>query len=142
MAQTFPPHKKKRAAEIQKRLASITQKYSENCLDATNAWEKITSDSSLLAGLPKSALAAAKQNAADKGHSDAWRFTLQAPSLIPVLTYADNDSLREEVWRAYSVIGRETSHNNQAIVREILDLRHELAQLMGKENFADHLVLI
>lgn len=134
----LPAPQKKRAAEIQKRLAAITQKYSENCLDATNAWEKITSDSSLLAGLPESALAAAKQNAADKGHSDAWRFTLQAPSLIPVLTYADNDNLREEVWRAYSVIGRETSHNNQAIVREILDLRHELAQLMGKENFADH----
>lgn len=134
----LPPEQKKRAAELQSRLAELTQKYSENCLDATNAWELITTDESELSGLPKSALDAAKQSAASKGHKDAWRFTLQAPSLIPVLTYADNEGLRKEVWQAYAAIGREAPHDNRELVREILKLRHEFAQLMGKQNFADH----
>ena len=134
----LPPKKKARAAEVQKRLAEITQKYSEHSLDATNAWEKIITDEAELAGLPASAIAAAKQNAAEKGHDSAWRFTLQAPSLIPVLTYADSDSLRQELWLAYAAIGRGKEYNNQELVREILDLRYEFAQLVGQENFADH----
>lgn len=134
----LPREKKKRAAEIQNRLAAITQKYSENCLDATNAWEKIVTDESLLAGLPQSALSAAKQDAERKGHENAWRFTLQAPSYIAVMTYADNDALREEIWRAYQALGRGSEHDNQNLVSEILELRHELAGLMGEKNFADH----
>jgi len=134
----LPPEKKARAAEVQKRLAEITQKYSEHSLDATNAWEKIITDEAKLAGLPASAIAAAKQNAAEKGHDSAWRFTLLAPSLIPVLTYADSDSLRQELWLAYAAIGRGKEYNNQELVREILDLRYEFAQLVGQANFADH----
>jgi oligopeptidase A len=134
----LPPEKKARAGEIQKRLAEITQSYSEHSLDATNAWEKIITDEAELAGLPESAIAAAKQNAEQKDHKDAWRFTLQAPSLIPVLTYADSDALRQELWQAYAMIGRGTEHNNQELVREILDLRHEFAQLVGQAHFADH----
>ena len=134
----LPPEKKARAAEVQKRLAEITQKYSEHSLDATNAWEKIVTNEAELAGLPASAIAAAKQNAIEKGHDGAWRFTLQAPSLIPVLTYANSDSLRQELWQAYAAIGRGKEYNNQELVREILDLRYEFAQLVGQENFADH----
>ena len=132
------PEKKARAGEIQKRLAEITQSYSEHCLDATNAWEKIVTDEAELAGLPESAVAAAKQNAEQKGHDNAWRFTLQAPSLIPVLTYADSDALRQELWQTYATIGRGKEYNNQELVREILDLRHEFARLVGQANFADH----
>jgi oligopeptidase A len=132
------PEQKARAGEIQKRLAELTQKYSEHCLDATNAWEKIITDETELAGLPESAVAAAKQSAEQKEHDNAWRFTLQAPSLIPVLTYADSDALRKELWQAYAAIGRGKEHNNQELVREILDLRHEFAQLVGQANFADH----
>jgi oligopeptidase A len=132
------PEKKARAGEIQKRLAEITQKYAEHSLDATNAWEKIVTDETELAGLPESAIAAAKQNAEQKGNGNAWRFTLQAPSLIPVLTYADSNALRQELWQAYAAIGREGDHDNRELVREILDLRHEFAQLVGQDNFADH----
>ena len=134
----LPPEKKARAAEVQERLAEITQLYSEHSLDATNAWDKIITDEAELAGLPASAIAAAKQNAAEKGHDSAWRFTLQAPSLIPVLTYANSDSLRQELWQAYAAIGRGKKYNNQELVREILDLRYEFAQLVGQANFADH----
>ena len=134
----LPPEKKKHAAELQSRLAELTQKYSENCLDAVNAWEKVVTDEAILSGLPESAISAAKQDAESKGHDNAWRFTLQAPSYIPVMTYADSEELRREVWQAFAAIGRGEMHNNQELVREILDLRHEFAQLVGQENFADH----
>ena len=134
----LPPEKKTRAAELQSKLAERTQKYSENCLDATNAWEKIVTDEAHLSGLPDSAIASAKQDAERKGHENAWRFTLQAPSYIPVMSYADSGELREEVWRAYAALGRGDTQNNMELVREILDLRHELARLVGQDNFADH----
>ncbi len=134
----LPPVQKERASEIRKRLAERTQKYSENCLDATNAWDKIITDKTILSGLPESALEAAKQSAEQKG-KEGWRFTLQAPSYSSIMTYADNEALREEVWKAYADIGRHKEHDNREIVREILDLRHEFAQLVGQENFADHI---
>jgi oligopeptidase A len=134
----LPAEKKKRAAELQSRLAELTQKYSENCLDAVNAWERIVTDETELSGLPDSAIAAAKQDAKSKGHEDVWRFTLQAPSYIAVMSYADSDALRKDVWQAYATIGRGKTHNNQQLVQEILDLRHEFAQLVGQANFADH----
>lgn len=133
----LPPEQKKRAGEIQSQLAEITQKYSENCLDATNAWEKIVTDEGQLAGLPKSALDAARQSAEQKD-KEGWRFTLQAPSYIPVMTYAESDALRKEVWSAYAAIGRSGEHDNRELVLQILDLRHEFAQLVGQANFADH----
>jgi oligopeptidase A len=133
----LPSKQKKRAGEIQSKLAEITQKYSENCLDSTNAWEKIVTDKGQLSGLPESALDAARQNAEQKG-KEGWRFTLQAPSYIPVMTYAENDDLRKEVWQAYAAIGRGGEHDNRELVRQILDLRHEFAQLVGQDNFADH----
>ena len=133
----LPPEQKKRAGEIQSQLAELTQKYSENCLDGTNAWEKIVTDEKQLSGLPKSALDAARQSAEQKG-TEGWRFTLQAPSYIPVMTYADSDALRKEVWSAYAAIGRSGEYDNHQLVRQILDLRHEFAQLVGQENFANH----
>ena len=133
----LPPEQKKRAGEIQSQLAELTQKYSENCLDGTNAWEKIVTDEKQLSGLPKSALDAARQSAEHKD-TEGWRFTLQAPSYIPVMTYADNDELRKEVWSAYAAIGRNGEYDNRQLVRQILDLRHEFAQLVGQENFANH----
>ena len=133
----LPLEQKKRAGEIQSQLAELTQKYSENCLDGTNAWEKIVTDEKQLSGLPKSALDAARQSAEQKG-TEGWRFTLQAPSYIPVMTYADSDELRKEVWSAYAAIGRSGEYDNRQLVRQILDLRHEFAQLVGQENFANH----
>jgi len=133
----LPPEKKERAREIQSKLAALTQKYSENCLDATNAWEKVVTDERRLGGLPDSARAAARQSAAQKGHENAWRFTLQAPSYIAAMTYADDDALRREVWEAFAAIGRGEPHDNRALVREILELRQEFAELVGKPHFAD-----
>ena len=135
----LPVKGKQRASEIQERLAKLTQKYSENCLDGMNAWELIINDEATLAGLPESARGAALQSAKEAGHPEgSWRFSLDAPSYIAVMTYADSPALRKDVWLAYANIGREAPYDNRALVLEILDLRHEFATLMGKDNFADY----
>ncbi len=140
----LPPTAKKRFEEIKRTLAEKTQKFSENVLDATNAWDLVIEDESCLSGLPDSAKDAARAAAKEKGHGsdDApqWRFTLQAPSVIPVLQYADEESLRREVWEAYSQIGRQAPHENLELISEILALRHEQAELLGEASFADHVL--
>lgn len=135
----LPMKQKQRASEIQEQLAKLTQKYSENCLDGMNAWELIINDEATLAGLPESARDAARQSAKEAGHSKgSWRFSLDAPSYTAVMTYADSPALRKDVWLAYAKIGREAPYDNRALVLEILNLRHEFATLMGKDNFADY----
>ena len=129
--------KKKRASEIKSELSKLTQKYSENCLDATNAWEKMITKEEQLSGLPKSALDAARQSAEQKGLK-GWRFTLQAPSYIPIMAYLDCEIIRKETWQAFASVGRSGDHDNREIVWKILSLRHEFAQLIGQNNFADH----
>ena len=137
----LPPEKKKRMEEIQAELAKLTQKYSENCLDATNAWEKVIEDESDLAGLPELAREQALQSARSKElgteETPKWRFTLQAPSMIPVLRFADKEELRREVWMAYNQIGKQEPYDNRSLVGQILKLRQEKAELLGFKNFAD-----
>src|SRR5580693_1975287 len=90
---------KNRLAEIDVELSKWTTKFSENVLDSTIAWELIIADEAQLAGLPPSARAAARHNAELKGHA-GWRFTLQAPSFTPAITYLDDAGIRENLYRA------------------------------------------
>jgi oligopeptidase A len=120
--------------QINRRLAKITKKYSDHVLDATNDWDLIVKKEEELAGLPDSARKAARVSAKKKG-SDGWRFTLQRPSLAPVLQHCQNRTIRESVWRASSQIGRKGTYNNLPIVIEILSLRKRRAQILGYENF-------
>ena len=129
--------KKTRVMEIQSRLSEITQKYSENVLDSTNAWELVIDDESRLTGLPESAKAAAAADAEAKGHKGKWRFTLQYPSMGPVLQYADDDDLRRAVWEANGTVGHGGDFDNTVLIWEILELRQEEAGLLGYANFAD-----
>ena len=137
----LPPEQKARLESLQAELARLTQKYSENVLDATNAWELLVRDESRLRGLPLHAREAARQSARRKGHEDetnpVWRFTLQAPSVEPVMLYAEEADLRREVWTAAAALGSHPPHDNTALVRRILSLRHEKAGLLGQANFAD-----
>jgi len=132
---------KQRLAEINAELAKITQKYSENVLDSTNAWERIVDDPGQLAGLPQSAQDAAKDAALKKGigteDSPKWRFTLQMPSLLPALKYLDDNALRKEIWTASSKIGATQEHDNTELIWQALELRQQKAQLLGKDHFAD-----
>jgi len=137
----LPAKEKSRVSEIQARLSEITQKFSENVLDSTNAWELVIDDPARLAGLPDSAIAAALGDAQAKGLGDdehpKWRFTLQYPSMGPVMEYADDDALRKEVWEASGTVGLKEEYDNTDLVWEILRLRHEKAQLLGFKDFAD-----
>jgi oligopeptidase A len=133
--------KKAQLEEIENQLSQVTQKYSENVLDSTNAWELIVCEAEKLKGLPESALEAARQDALARGHGSeeapCYRLTLKVPSMIPVLEYVEDEEIREKVWRASTQIGRGGEHDNTDLVWEILKLRQQKAALLGRENFAD-----
>lgn len=127
---------KARLAEIDVELSKLTMKFSENVLDATNDFELVVTDETQLAGLPPSAVAAAKQSAESKG-VEGWRFTLQAPSFTAVTNYLDNRQIREKVARGFYSRGTQEDRDNRPIVTHILELRREKANLLSYKNFAD-----
>lgn len=136
----LPTEKKERMAKINAELAQLTQKFGENVLDSTNAWELFVSDESRLAGLPQSAKDAAAEDATAKGHEGKWRFTLQFPSMYPVMQHADDESLRREVWEASGKVGHGSQYDNTKLIWDIIRLRNEKAQLLGHQNFPDHIL--
>ncbi len=136
----LPVEKKKRLEEIEAELSEITQKYSENVLDSTNAWELFIDTPEQLRGLPQSAIDAARVIDPAKPDAPRHRFTLKAPSLIPLMEHLDDDSLRKKAWEGNCTVGREDKYDNTGLVWKILGLRHEKAQRLGKANFADHIL--
>ena len=137
----LPPESKARLEALQMELAGLTQKFSENVLDATNAWEMLVDDEARLAGLPAHAKAAARRSAESKGLGTAarpvWRFTLHAPSQEPFMTYAEDAGLRQRMWSASAAVGAAAPHDNTSLISRILALRAEKASLLGKAHFAD-----
>ena len=133
----LPPAQKQRIAAIEAELSKVTKEYSEHVLDSTNAWELIVTDESKIAGLPDSAKAGAAANARAKGHENAWRFTLQAPSMVPIMQHLHDEEIRRQVWEASSQVGAVGKYDNTALVWRILELRHEKAEILGHEHFAD-----
>ena len=127
---------KKRLEEIDVELTKITTRFSENVLDSTIAFELLIDDEAKLAGLPESALAAARASAQSK-NQEGWRFTLQAPSYIALMTYLDDSAIREQVYRAFSSRATVGPHDNRGLVLDILRLRREKATLLGFGDFAD-----
>ncbi|MES2439608.1 MAG: M3 family metallopeptidase [Verrucomicrobiota bacterium] len=137
----LPADKKERIAAIEADLSQITKEYSEHVLDSTNAWELIITDESKLAGLPDSAKAGAAANARAKGHENAWRFTLQFPSMSPIMQHLHDDDIRKQVWEASSKVGGYGDYDNTALVWRILELRQEKAGILGHDHFADLTIL-
>ncbi|MGA3685346.1 oligopeptidase A [Serratia bockelmannii] len=133
--------KQQRYGEIVTRLSELGSTYSNNVLDATMGWSKLITDEAELSGLPESALAQAQAMAQAK-EQDGWLLTLDMPSYLPVLTYADNRALREEMYRAFATRASDQGPNagkwdNSEVMAETLALRHELAQLLGFDTYAD-----
>ncbi len=131
-----------RYREIQKQLSSLTTRFEENLLDATHAWTRPVSDKDQLAGLPEPALQRARQEAQQQG-KDGWLLTLDAPCYIDVMQYADNASLRREMYRAYNTRASEMADDggewdNSGLMREILQYRTEKAKLLGFESYAHY----
>jgi len=132
------PQGKKRIAEIDVELAKQTIRFGENVLDSTNQYEWVIADERQLAGLPHSARAMARASAAAKGLAEpSWRFTLQAPSYLAVMTYLDDEGMRRKVYEAFMHRATELKHDNRPIMRNILELRGEKARLLGYRDFAD-----
>ncbi|WP_394130878.1 oligopeptidase A [Shewanella maritima] len=132
---------KVRYGEIVKRLSELTSGFSNQLLDATQAWTKLITDESDLAGLPESAIAASKAMA-EATEQTGWLFTLDFPSYLPVMTHSDKRELREECYRAFVTRASEQGPNageydNSANMDEIVALRHELANLLGFDSYAD-----
>lgn len=139
----LPDSEKPRFQALQERLSQLAAKFSENLLDATNAFHLDITNESELAGLPADAKAAAKA-AAEKAGISGWRFNLQAPSYLPVMQYASHRPLRAQMYRAYAVRASEFSDcaskpewNNAALMNEILKLRAEMAQMLGYQSYAE-----
>ncbi|KZY42855.1 oligopeptidase A [Pseudoalteromonas shioyasakiensis] len=135
------PEQQKRYGEISARLSELASKFGNNVMDATLAWQKHITDESELAGLPESALALGADTAKSK-ELDGWVFTLDFPSYLPIMTYADNRELREEFYTAFVTRASDQGPNagefdNSAIMSEELALRHELAELLGFNSYAD-----
>ena len=127
---------KARLLEINVELAQVTTKFAENVLDATNAFDLIIEDETGLAGLPPTAIQAARESAQRKG-VEGWRFTLQAPSFLAAMTYLDDAQVREKLYREYSRRAADGKFDNSGNILRILALRREKAELLGFANFAD-----
>jgi oligopeptidase A len=138
----LPADKKRRYAAIQEELSSLSAKFSENLLDATNAYS-IVVDKSRTGGIPDDVLQAAREAAEkDEKRTDGkprWKFTLHAPSYLPVMQYADDRKLRETLYHASATRASEFGKpewDNAPLIAKIVPLRREMAQLLGYQDFA------
>jgi len=135
----LPEDQKPRFKEMQEELSALAAKFSENLLDATNAHAEWIETDDEIAGLPDDVKAAARA-AAEKEGRPGWKFTLQAPSYIPVLQYCDNRALRARIYRASATRASEFGSaelNNGPLIDKILALRAEEAQMLGYPSYAD-----
>ena len=123
--------------ELSKRLTELTLKFDQNALKETPRFELWLSEDDL-AGLPESVLDAAKQAAKDKGREDAWLVTLDAPSYIPFMKYSDRRDLREKLYKMYNRQCTSGEYNNLDVLRDIANVRLAIANLMGRDTFAEH----
>ena len=135
----LPDTEKKRFADCQDELARVCTLFSNNVLDATNAFTLVVEDAGELEGLPEDVLEAAREAAARDGLA-GWKLTLKAPCYIPVMQYADNRALREKLYHAYVTRASEfgdAARDNGPLIMQILKLRRESARLLGFTNYAE-----
>jgi oligopeptidase A len=135
----LPEEQKPRFKEIQEELASLSAKFSENVLDATNAFAEYVTDEALLAGLPEDSIEAARE-AAQRDDREGWKFTLHMPSYLPVMQYADNRDLRARMYRASATRASEFGdavRDNTPLIDRILSLRAEESKMLGFDSFAE-----
>jgi peptidyl-dipeptidase Dcp len=130
--------KKNELRELDQQISTLSPKFSENVLKATNAFELWIDNEADLAGLPDGAREAAAQSAEQKGQKGKWLFSLQAPSLIPFITYSEKRELREKIWRAQSSKAFGGEFDNQELVKKIVTLTAKRAQLLGYKDYAQY----
>ena len=127
---------KRRLEAIDIELAQMSTRFGQNVLDSTKVFELVITDEKMLAGLPPTAIASARESAEKKGLS-GWRFTLQEPDRRAVMTYLDDSEIRRQVYEAFAVRATEAERDNRPLVARILELRREKAELLGYGDYAD-----
>jgi len=135
---TKPEKEKIRA--IDKELSLLSPKFSNNCLSAENKFEMWIDNKNDLEGLPDSAINMAKQAAQAKKESSKWLFTLQGPSFGPFLTYAKNRKLRQKLYLAYGSLCNNDDYSNNDIIKNIVQLKHKRAKILGFNTYADYVL--
>ncbi|MCA4810533.1 M3 family metallopeptidase [Empedobacter stercoris] len=131
---------KNKLREIDKQLSMLSLQFGQNVLAETNAYELIITDDNDLKGLPQYAIDQAKADAEQKNH-EGWLITLQAPSYIPFMQYAENRELREKLFRANGVKAYQNNEfNNEENVKNIVKLRHERAKILGYKTHANYVL--
>jgi oligopeptidase A len=138
----LPEKEKARFKQLQQEIAALHSKFSENVLDATQAWDLRLTDEPDLAGLPETARAMARQDAREK-NLEGWRFTLEGPSYIGFMTYADNRELRRRLYEAFVTRASDQGPtagkwDNGGLIVQLLKLRREAARLLGFVNYAEY----
>ena len=137
----LPDAEKARFKEIRQRLAALQAKFDQNVQDATDAWHYHTTEETDVAGLPAPVLARAREDAEARG-AEGWWLKLDYPNHLAVMTHADSRHLRETFYRAWSTRasdeGDDADLDNSDVIEEILALRHEAANLVGFDNYADY----
>ncbi len=128
---------KEKLREIDRRLAVLTQEFSDHVLKATNEYILFVDDGDSLKDLPASTLEDAKKTAQEKGRPEAWAFTLHFPSVGPFLQFCTREDLRKEMWIALASRATKPPHDNRPILKEIASLRHNRANLLGYKTHAD-----
>ncbi|HPN47203.1 MAG TPA: M3 family metallopeptidase, partial [Bacteroidales bacterium] len=133
--------RQERLREINKEEALLTLQYSDNVLKETNDYRLVIDKEEDLSGLPQTVVEAAAEAAAGAGLEGKWVFTLHNPSRLPFLQYADNRELREKILKAYYMRGDNNNEaDNKEIVRKLVNLRVEKAQLLGYNTFAEYVL--
>lgn len=133
--------KKEELRKLDEELAQLAPKFSENVLKDTNAFELVITDKKDLSGLPESAIAAAREEAIDRGYKkECWIISLDAPSFIPFVKYCNNRELRQKVWFAYNSRCTNGNTSNKENVNKIVSLRHKRAKLLGYKHHADYVL--
>ena len=135
----LPADKQDQLRKIDEELSKLTPQFSQNVLKSQNSFEYLTADENEINGLPETAIAGAKQAAEDKG-KEGYLFTLDMPSYIPVMQFADNRDLREKLWRAYANIAFQDENDNLETLKKIVSLRNERAALLGYDTHADYVL--
>ena len=136
----LPENKKQRFQAISEELARLSAKFSENLLDATNAFSEWVGDEDELSGLPQDIRQQAREAAKKEGRDSGWTFTLHMPSYLPLMQYADNRSLRARFYRAWATRAAEfgpDALDNTPLIKRLLELRREKARMLGYDTFAD-----
>lgn len=132
---------KQRLMQINQRQAVLSETFTANILKETNAYRLVITNTADLAGLPAAVITAAREKANELNIKNAWVFTLQKPSFIPFLQYAENRGLRKQIFKAYiNRCNNNNQYDNKAIVKEFVNLRIERASLLGYNSHAHYIL--